>query len=167
MVGAGRELETEVVALLAAAEETVATAESLTGGLLCSSLVAIPGASSVVRGGMVVYHPDLKVELAGVSANLLALGGSVQSEVAVQLAEGARSRCGASWGIGTTGVAGPGPAEGEPAGTVYIAVADERVTVSRRLELGGGRDQVREGAVRAALELFLSRLRDKKASNLA
>lgn len=92
MTTAGVDRSSNVVDDLCLAAQTVATAESLTGGLVVASLIDVPGASAVVRGGMVVYHPDLKVSLAGVDDMLLAVGGSVQSEVAAQLARGARTR---------------------------------------------------------------------------
>jgi nicotinamide-nucleotide amidase len=109
--------------LLSERGETMAVAESLTGGLVCATLVDVPGASATFRGGLIVYATDLKASLAGVSAALLADQGPVDGEVAVQLAEGARRRCGADWGLATTGVAGPEPQGGQPAGTVWIGIA--------------------------------------------
>lgn len=140
-----------VVAALRAAGQTVATAESLTGGLVCATLVDVAGASSVVRGGVVAYQPDVKTALLGVDADLIARSGTVNPEVAEQLAAAARTRLGATWGLGTTGVAGPGPAEGRPAGTVYVAVAGPDGVVARRLDVPGDRDAVRRAAVRAVL----------------
>ncbi|GAB3906185.1 hypothetical protein GCM10029964_102560 [Kibdelosporangium lantanae] len=89
-----------VVAALRAREETVATAESLTAGLVTAALTSVPGASRVVRGGLVVYATDLKWGLAGVDPDLLAERGAVDPDVAAQLATGARDRCGATWGSG-------------------------------------------------------------------
>ncbi|MCW2609670.1 MAG: cina protein, partial [Cryptosporangiaceae bacterium] len=94
-----------VLAALRRRGETLAVAESLTGGLLAATLVAVPGASTVFRGGLVVYATDLKVTLAGVPADLLAERGPVDGDVAAALAAGARDRCGADWGLATTGVA--------------------------------------------------------------
>lgn len=102
---------------------TVATAESLTGGLLVALLTEIPGSSAVVRGGLVVYATDLKHTLAGVDGDLLAARGPVDPEVAMRLADGARSRCGASIGVGLTGVAGPDPQDGVAVGTWFCAVS--------------------------------------------
>ena len=141
----------DVVAALRAAGQTVATAESLTGGLVCATLVDVSGASLVVRGGVVAYQPDLKTDLLGVDADLIAHEGTVNAEVAEQLALGVRTRLGATWGLGTTGVAGPGPAEGHRAGTVHVAVAGPDEVLSRRLLLDGDRDEVRRSAVRAVL----------------
>src|SRR5215470_10980125 len=101
-----------VVSALVVRAQTLAVAESLTGGLLAATLVDVPGASKVFRGGLVVYATDLKASLAGVPADLLAERGPVDPDVAVALAAGARERCGATWGLGTTGVAGPEPQEG-------------------------------------------------------
>jgi nicotinamide-nucleotide amidase len=143
-----------IVALVRAlrrADQTVATAESLTGGLVCAMLVDAPGASAVVRGGVVAYQSDLKTELLGVDADLIAREGTVHPDVAAQLAEGARRRLSATWGLGTTGVAGPGPAEGHRAGTVHVAVAGPDGVTVRRLDLTGDRESVRRAAVRAVL----------------
>ncbi|MDQ3406160.1 MAG: CinA family protein [Actinomycetota bacterium] len=144
---------TKLVADLREHSETVATAESLTGGLLTAVLTSVPGSSAVVRGGLVVYGTDLKHTLAGVDASLLADVGPVDSQVAVALAEGARSRCGATIGVGLTGVAGPDPQDGKPPGTVHAAVASPRGRRTSSLRVDGDREQVRAAAVRAALEL--------------
>jgi nicotinamide-nucleotide amidase len=94
-------------AALLARSETVAAAESLTAGLFCATLATVPGASATLRGGVVVYATDLKTELAGVPADLLERHGPVSPQTAEALAEGVRARCGATWGVGLTGVAGP------------------------------------------------------------
>jgi nicotinamide-nucleotide amidase len=144
-----------LVERLADRGETVAAAESLTGGLLTATLVTVPGVSRVLRGGLVVYATDLKHRLAGVDAALLAERGPVDPDVALALARGARERCGADWGLSTTGVAGPGPQDGVPAGTVYVAVAgpgaQERVC---SLCIDGDRSHVRTVAVEVALDLL-------------
>lgn len=140
-----------VVAALRAAGQTVAAAESLTGGLVCATLVDVPGASDVVRGGVVAYQADLKTALVGVDADLVAREGTVHPDVAEQLARGVRERLGSTWGLGTTGVAGPGPSEGHRAGTVFVAVAGPDGTTVRRLDLTGERSVVRSGAVLGVL----------------
>lgn len=94
-----------VVHRLAERRETFATVESLTGGLLAATVVEIAGASAVYRGGLVVYATELKQRLADVPAELLAERGPVDPDVATALAEGGRRRCGADWGLATTGVA--------------------------------------------------------------
>lgn len=145
-----------VLAALLARDETLAVAESLTGGLLAATIVDVPGASAVFRGGLVVYATDLKASLAGVDAALLAERGPVDPDVARQLARGAALRCGADWGLSTTGVAGPDPQGGSVPGTVYIGLSypDGR-TESRRVGLVGDRPAVRRAAVASALTLIL------------
>ncbi|GAA4218556.1 CinA family protein [Actinocatenispora rupis] len=149
----------EVVSALLARGETLATAESLTAGQLAATVVDVPGASAVLRGGLIVYAVDLKASLAGVPEDLLAERGPVDPDVARALARGARERCGATWGIGTTGVAGPEPHGGSPAGTVYVGLAGPYGDVAERLALPGDRAAVRAGTVTAALALLLSALR--------
>lgn len=143
-----------VVGELARAGLTVAVAESLTGGALTAHLVATPGASAVVRGGVVAYATDLKTTLLGVDPDLLAARGPVDPEVARQMADGARVRLAADLGISTTGVAGPASQGGQPVGTVYVAVTSERRAWVRPLLLAGGRDQLRRATVLAAAALL-------------
>ncbi|USX51658.1 CinA family protein [Lentzea sp. HUAS12] len=145
---------TGVVELLEARNETVATAESLTAGLLCATIVDTPGASAVVRGGLIVYATELKHELAGVDQQLLDEHGAVHPDVAIQLAEGARTRCGADWGIGLTGVAGPDPQDGVAPGTVHIGLSGPGVSTVRTITLSGDRAAVRSAAVEKALVLL-------------
>lgn len=147
-----------VVKTLRARHETVATAESLTAGLVCAALTSVPGASAVVRGGLVVYATDLKWGLAGVDPELLAERGAVDPDVAVQLATGARDRCGATWGLGLTGVAGPDPQDGVAPGTVHIGIAGYGSVNVSTVTVDGDRHAVRSAAVRAALDLLLSHL---------
>jgi nicotinamide-nucleotide amidase len=133
--------------------ETVATAESLTAGLLCAALTSVPGSSAVVRGGLIVYATDLKWGLAGVDPVLLRERGAVDPDVAVQLATGARDRCGATWGLGLTGVAGPDPQDGVRPGTVHIGIAGSSADVAT-ITVAGDRHEVRSAAVRAAVDLL-------------
>ncbi|MGV9691621.1 CinA family protein [Streptomyces sp. NPDC003444] len=112
-----------VLALLAERGQTLAVAESLTGGLVAAELTGVPGASASFRGSVTAYATALKHELLGVDEALLAERGAVDPEVASQMAAGVRARLGADWGIATTGVAGPDPQDGQPVGTVYVAVA--------------------------------------------
>ena len=134
---------------------TLGVAESLTGGLVVAALVDVPGASAVVRGGVVAYATDVKASLLGVDDALLAARGAVDPEVAVQMAAGVRRAVGADVGLATTGVAGPGRQEGHPPGEVYVAVSTADGARTRRLELAGDRAAIRAGAVRGALELTL------------
>ncbi|SCF31325.1 nicotinamide-nucleotide amidase [Micromonospora viridifaciens] len=147
-----------VVHRLSLRHETLATIESLTGGLLSASIVEIAGVSGVYRGGLVVYATELKSELAGVPADLLAERGPVDPDVAVALAEGGRRRCGADWGLATTGVAGPEPQDGKPVGLVYVAVAGPGGSRVRQLDLDGGRDHIRSAAVIEGLRLLAEQI---------
>jgi len=147
-----------VVALLRERGETVATAESLTAGLVTAALTSVPGSSAVVRGGLVVYATDLKHALAGVDEALLAEHGPVHPEVARQLAEGARTRCGATWGLGLTGVAGPDSQDGVAPGTVHVAVSSATGTAVETMTLGGDRHDVRAASVDGVLALLVQRL---------
>ncbi len=112
-----------VVAALRARRQTVATAESLTGGLVGAALTDVAGASAVYRGGLIVYATELKAALAMVSAGTLTADGPVAATTAAELAQGAAAVCGADWGLATTGVAGPDPQDGHPVGQVFVAVA--------------------------------------------
>jgi nicotinamide-nucleotide amidase len=153
------ELAGRIVGLLGERNQTLATAESLTGGMLGAAITAVPGASVVYRGGVVAYATELKAALLGVPADLLASHGPVHPEVAAAMAAGARDRLGATWGLATTGVAGPDPVDGFPPGTVHIA-ASAGQPVTETLALSGGRAEVRRGTVHHALWLLLSALRE-------
>ncbi|GGK41806.1 CinA family protein [Nocardia camponoti] len=146
----------ELVAALIAASQTVATAESLTAGLIAATIADVPGASAVLRGGLIVYATDLKHQLAGVSEEVLATDGPVSATTAVQLAQGARTRCGADWGIGITGVAGPDSQDGHPVGTVYLGLAGAEQSTVIGLKLAGDRATIRTGAVAAAVRELLA-----------
>lgn len=149
------------VELLTASARTVAVAESLTGGLVTGALTSIPGASVVVRGGVVAYASELKAVLLGVPAELLARQGPVDPDVAIAMAEGVRRLLGASYGLATTGVAGPGPADGKPQGTVFVAVAAQSETSCDGLRgVAGDRQAVRDATVRWALSMLVGALRE-------
>lgn len=145
----------EVVAALTLSGRTIAVAESLTGGLLVAELVSVPGASAVVRGGVVAYATDLKAGLLGVDAGLLEREGPIHPEVARQMAAGVRARLGADVGISTTGVAGPAPQDGHAPGEVWLgfAVGDDVTSVG--LALGGDRTAVRRDTVTESLSRLL------------
>ena len=133
---------------------TVAIAESLTGGLLCAELTRTPGASNTVRGGIVVYATDLKSTLAGVPAELIAARGPVDRDVALALSHGVRTRLGATYGLGVTGVAGPEPQGAQPVGTVFLAlVGPDSETVAER-SFHGDRTAIRALAVAEAVDLL-------------
>ena len=148
----------DLVALLTAAGQTVAVAESLTGGLVAAALTDVPGASVVVRGGVVAYATDLKAQVLGVDEVLLAEQGAVHAEVVGQMASGVRALMGATYGLATTGVAGPDQVDGKPVGTVFVAVAGPAASRVRALSLPGDRGDVRALSVRAALHLLAEEL---------
>ena len=154
----------DIVDALRGTGQTLATAESLTGGLLCATLVDVPGASDVLRGGVVAYLPDTKRDVLGVDADLIERVGTVHADVAAAMAEGAVRVLGATWGVATTGVAGPEPSEGKPVGTVHVAVAGPGGVQTRDLSLQGDRGLIREQAVDAALSLLIGRLGEETAS---
>lgn len=131
----------------------MACAESLTGGLVCAELTAVPGASATVRGGVVAYATDCKVSVLGVDPALTARVGAVDPDVADQMAEGVRRLFDAEVGIATTGVAGPDPQDGQPVGTVHVSVATPAGIVRRRLALGGTREEIRAETVRSSVVL--------------
>jgi nicotinamide-nucleotide amidase len=149
-----QQLAQQVVARLTAAGATVATAESLTGGLVCATLVSVPGASVVVRGGVVAYSAEVKTAVLGVPADVVRRHGTVAPETAVGMARAARRLMAADWGVATTGVAGPDPVENKPVGTVHVAVAGPHGAPARELAAPGDRAQVRAAAVVAALRLL-------------
>ena len=145
-----------LVADLTVRRQSVATAESLTAGLVAATLAGVPGASVVLRGGLITYTVESKIDLAGVAPELLADVGPVAEPTARALAVGAQQRCGATWGVGVTGVAGPEPHGGHPVGTVFVGIAGPVDTEVEALMLHGTRWDIRFAAVRATL----SRLRE-------
>jgi nicotinamide-nucleotide amidase len=142
-----------LVELVQSRGATLATAESLTGGMVGATLTDVPGISAIYRGGVIVYATDLKATIGGVPPDLLADVGPVHPDTAAALAAGVRERLGATYGLATTGVAGPDPQAGIEAGTVYVAVAGPATVRVRKLALSGGREAVRLGSVQAVLEL--------------
>ncbi|MFJ3106260.1 CinA family protein [Streptomyces sp. NPDC086835] len=150
-----------VLALLAERGQTLAAAESLTGGLVAAELTSVPGASKVFRGSVTAYATTLKRDVLGVDGVLLAERGAVDPQVASQMAAGVRDVMGADWGLATTGVAGPDPQDGRPVGTVYVAVAGPAGAGKvAALRLNGDRGEIRRESVRSVLELLHEELRE-------
>ncbi|MGP3986690.1 CinA family protein [Streptomyces sp. 3N207] len=165
-----------VLALLTGRSQTLAVAESLTGGLLAAEITAVPGASRAFRGSVTAYATALKRDVLDVDGALLEERGAVDAEVALQMARGVRTALSADWGLATTGVAGPEPQDGQPVGTVYVAVVGPTAAaVVEKLQLESGRsgdragetgeeagERVRAGirteSVRGALELLYKEL---------
>jgi len=144
----------ELVQALIARGETLAVAESLTGGALAAALVDVPGVSGAFRGGIVAYATELKHALLGVDAGLLAREGAVHPDVARQMADGVRRALGTTWGVATTGVAGPDPQDGRPPGRVFVAVTGPSTSLVEPLQLDGDRAAVRAATVGVALDLL-------------
>ena len=139
--------------------ETLAVAESCTGGLFSQRITSISGSSRSFLGGAVVYSNELKTDFAGVPAELIAEHGAVSAEVAEALARGIRQRTGASIGVGITGIAGPnGGSDEKPVGLVYIAVDSASKTESLECHFRGDRERIRLWASQQALDLVRRRL---------
>ncbi|MEU4213511.1 nicotinamide-nucleotide amidohydrolase family protein [Streptomyces sp. NPDC026206] len=149
----------EVLAALLERGQTVAAAESLTGGLVTAALTEAAGASRSVRGSVTAYATEVKRDVLGVDGPLLDARGAVDAEVALQMARGVRTLLAADWGIATTGVAGPDEQDGQAVGTVFVAVAGPRGAGSvQQLSLDGNRAVIRAGSVRAVLALLVREL---------
>lgn len=162
----GDELPAVLVKHLVERGETVALAESCTGGLAGKLITDVPGASACFSGGVVSYANEAKVALLGVDPALLEAHGAVSEPVVRQMAEGVRARLGATWALGITGVAGPGGGtDDKPVGTVWLALAGPAGTEARLVRLPGDREWVRVGSAKAALDLLRVRLlgRSKEA----
>ncbi|CAL9402583.1 CinA-like protein [Streptomyces sp. enrichment culture] len=163
----------DVVRLLTVKGATLAVAESLTGGLVAAQITSVPGASKVFLGSVTAYATESKHRLLGVDAALLAARGAVDAQVAAQMAAGVRKALGADWGIATTGVAGPDPQDGQPVGTVFVAVDGPRGTAGdsasggkvEALRLNGDRAEIRMESVRSVLGLLLKELAGEQTGN--
>ncbi|KAH8672897.1 competence-damaged protein-domain-containing protein [Tricladium varicosporioides] len=160
------DIASDVIQMLRQAGETVGIAESLTAGGIMAAITSVPGASAAFRGGIVSYATPLKQLLLNVDADLIAREGVIHSDVATQMAKGVRkittfNDSPTTWGIGTTGVAGPTPQDEKPVGTVFIGLASPDGSQSWGPFLfPGSREQVREATVMEAL----SRLREALAA---
>ncbi|MCK7636840.1 nicotinamide-nucleotide amidohydrolase family protein [Corynebacterium sp. P7202] len=158
-----RGLAAEVVGALREEGMTVAFCESLTAGLAAAAVAGVPGASSVLRGGLVTYATDLKTTLAGVDGRVIAEHGVISGHCATAMAGGARDTCLADWGVALTGVAGPDPQDGHPVGEVWIGIAaptgDRWAVRAGGGRLVGDRDAIRSRAVVVALEELLAAVR--------
>lgn len=144
----------DIIGLATKRGVTLGCAESLTGGLVASALVEVPGASAVFKGSIVAYDLMVKHNLLGVSAALLAEKGAVNADVAIAMAEGAQSALGVDFAVATTGVAGPDsdPVSGATPGLFFVALAGgELGTMVREVQVEGDRADVRSAARRAAL----------------
>ena len=154
--------------LLTDRDETLAVAESLTGGLVGSRVTEVPGPSAYFDRGYVTYAYDAKRELLGVSRESLDAEGAVSAAVAEEMAAGARDRADATWAVATTGIAGPGGGTAEkPVGLVYVAVAhaapwgtEESFVRAERTVVDGDRDAVKRGAAERAIGALVRAIED-------
>jgi nicotinamide-nucleotide amidase len=166
VVGEGSDDVPEAVAReLAAANATLATAESCTGGVVAQMITAIPGVSQSYLGGVVSYANEAKIEFLGVPAALIDNHGAVSPQVAAAMAEGVRTRLGADLGLATTGVAGPaGGTPEKPVGLVYLGLATSKGTQTRRLDIGSDqpRDIIQRRSSKAALNWVRLTLLEKR-----
>ena len=149
-----------VLEALARRGESLATAESLTGGLLAARLTDVPGASRSFVGGVVSYATRIKVALLDVPEAVVERHGVVSQECAIAMAQGVRTRLDATWGLATTGVAGPDEQDGHPVGTVWVAVAGPSGAAARLLTLSGDRLAIRQATCDAVLSDLAARLGD-------
>jgi len=152
----GSTVDDQVAELLRGKAQTLATAESCTGGLLAARLTEKAGASDYVKGGIVVYSNDAKTAQAGVPAELIERHGAVSAEVAQALATGARAKLGTDVGVGVTGVAGPGGGtEEKPVGLVWLSVATaDGEPLTRSVNIPGSRADVRDRTTTVAMHLI-------------
>jgi len=150
----GRTTEAQIAETLRKNKQTVAVAESLTGGLISSRLTNVSGSSDYFIGGIVCYSTRAKVAQVGVPAALISQFGVVSKEVAISMAEEIKKRFRTEIGLAATGVAGPAPVPPAPVGKVFIALASDRETEWKELNLQGSRTEIREKAAQAALGLL-------------
>lgn len=149
----------EVAALCDRRKLKLATAESCTGGMIASAITDKPGSSSMFDYGFVTYANKAKIDLLGVNPRTLELKGAVSRETACEMAEGARIRAHADFGLSTTGIAGPtGGTPEKPVGLVYIGLSSHEGTQAQQFHFLGSREEVREQATLAAMEMLLSAL---------
>ncbi len=154
-----RELERELVDWLSRRGQTLATAESCTGGLIAHRITNVPGASKVFPGGVMAYSNEATRKFLGVRAATLARHGAVSGAVASEMAEGARKQFGADFAIAVTGIAGPsGGTKAKPVGTVFIALADPSETVVEEKRNAFGREKFKRATANQALKMLSRRL---------
>jgi nicotinamide-nucleotide amidase len=142
-----------VISYLSSRGETVSVAESLTAGGLGHAITQIAGASQVFLGGVIAYSPSSKVEMLGVNPKTIEDFTIVSEEVAIEMAEGARAKFGTTWGVATTGIAGPGDFMGIPEGSVWVAIRGP-INQTIQLQLDSGREAIRTGAISSAIGTF-------------
>ena len=150
----------EIIRTLGESNESLATAESITAGGLSSAITSVEGSSLIFLGAIVAYQNHIKTDILGIDESVIATHTVYSQEVAIAMAQAVREKFGATWAIATTGVAGPGPTDGVPSGTVWVAI-DGPVTQSLELSLSGGRESVRNATVATAIGSFTRILRER------
>ena len=146
----------QLATALLARRQTLATAESCTGGLVGAALTGLPGSSAWYLGGVVAYANELKIRLLGVPAEILAANGAVSLDTARAMAAGARAATGADFAVSITGIAGPsGGTPEKPVGLVFIGVAAPHGTATFKHHFSGSRAEIRQAATEAALRHLL------------
>jgi nicotinamide-nucleotide amidase len=150
----------EIIRTLGESNESLVTAESITAGGLSAAITSVEGSSQIFLGAIVAYQDHVKTNVLGIEETVIATHTVYSQEVAVAMAQAVRIKFGATWAIATTGVAGPGPSDGVPSGTVWVAI-DGPVTQSLELSLAGGRESVRNATVATAIGTFTRILRER------
>lgn len=143
-----------VVKKLSKKKSTLSVAESITGGGLASAITEVSGSSKVFVGGVIAYEDSIKISELKVDAKLLKKFTAVSEEVAKEMAVGALKKFKTDYAIATTGVAGPGKAYGQKAGTVWVAIASKKEVFAIALSLSGSRDLIRHATIESALASF-------------
>ena len=147
-------LAQDVVKRLKRKKMTLATAESITGGGLGAAITSVPGASDVFLGGLITYSDQSKIKFLEIAKRILTKHTAVSEEVAIAMAQSARKQFGTDYAIATTGVAGPGKAYGQKAGTVWVAIDSKKGPVTLCLALSGTREDIRHATIQSALAAF-------------
>jgi len=143
----------DILEILVSRGENLSVAESLTGGGLAQAFTSLPGSSQIFKGSVTAYQSEIKSSLLKLPVELISEFGVVSEEVAAAMAAGVKDLMGSTWAISTTGVAGPGPADGVPAGTVWVAI-DGPISQTLQLELSGTREIVRNATIAGAIAAF-------------
>lgn len=149
----------EIISTLSSRKETLATAESITGGGLSSAITSVEGSSQIFLGAIVAYQNSVKSDILGIDLSLIETHSVYSQVIASEMARAVRVQFGSTWSIATTGVAGPGPSGGVPSGTVWLAIAGP-TTHNLELYLSGNRESVRNATVATAIGSFARILRD-------
>jgi PncC family amidohydrolase len=145
------DLKTQIVKVMMKRGLTLATAESITGGGVASAITDVAGSSAIFLGSIITYSDASKTKFLDIPKRILTKSTAVSEVVAIGMAESVRKQFGSDFAIATTGVAGPGKAYGQKAGTVWIAIASKSETITIELALSGDRDSIRKATIESAL----------------